>query len=79
MLWQALGSASGKGQKEGMEMRLKPGRPSTCQGWSTASNCTQSFGLAWSVFYIKLCSLQHCSTLGLYKGQSGNKDEQTVF
>lgn len=52
VLWQAPGSASGKGQKEGMEMRLKPGRPSTCQGWSTASNCTQSFGLAWSVFYI---------------------------
>lgn len=52
MLWQALGSASGEGQKEGVGLRLKPGKAQHLPGLGTASNCTQSFGLAWFVFYI---------------------------
>lgn len=67
----------GEGQQEALELRAQPGGPSTCQGWSTANHCTQSFDLAWFVVYI-FCSLYHYSTSGLYKRQTKDKDKQTV-
>lgn len=66
---------------EGMELRLKLRRPSTCQDWSTARNQTQSFGPAWFGLYIfvYICLFHYCSTLGLYNGHSRNKDEWTAL
>lgn len=60
VLWQALGSASGEGQQEGMELRTQAGRSSTSQGWPTANHCPQSCDLVW--FAVCMSYLTHHTT-----------------